>query len=66
MSKLCLDAESRKPKKVRRKMAKSKHKGRRKKGRKKRGKKMPKNVLLYFQYRNQGMSKQLAKKKAGL
>lgn len=47
-------------------MVKTKHKGRRKQGRKKRGKKMPANVLAYFKYRNAGMSKSLAKKKAGL
>ncbi len=45
---------------------KGKGKGRRKKGRKKRGKKMPKNVLAYFKFRNAGMSKAAAKKKAGL
>lgn len=43
------------------------HRGRRKKGRKKRkGSKMPPKVLAYFKYRNAGMSKASAKKKAGL
>jgi hypothetical protein len=46
-----------------------KHKGHRKKGGKRKGKKkskMPANVLAYFKYRNAGMSKGAAKKKAGL
>jgi hypothetical protein len=48
----------------------TKHKGhRKKKGGKRKGKKkskMPANVLAYFKYRNAGMSKASAKKKAGL
>ena len=44
-------------------------KKRRKKGGKRKGKKkskMPANVLAYFKYRNAGMSKIQAKKRAGL
>ena len=35
-------------------------------GKKKKGKGMPANVKEYFKYLNQGMSKQAARKKAGL
>jgi hypothetical protein len=45
------------------------HRGKRKKGGKRKGKKkskMPANVVAYFNYRNAGMSKTAAKKKAGL
>ena len=41
-------------------------KGKRGRKAKRKGNKMPKNVLAYFKYRNEGMSKQAAKKKAGL
>jgi hypothetical protein len=33
---------------------------------KRKGKKMPANVVAYFKYRNEGLSKQAAKRKAGL
>ena len=46
-------------------MVKQKKKPHRKRKSKK-SKKMPKNVLMYFKLRNQGMSKAAAKKKAGL
>ena len=42
------------------------HRGRRKKGGKRKGKKMPANVLAYFKYRNEGLGKSAAKKRAGL